>query len=165
MNMDRAKLKQVVENRPKPPKVGKPLPSAFRGVRALMLVAATAFATNAFAADPPACMAEVIREQIRGHIGNVEQMAKGRRFIELAPVADVLAAPPATANQYATATTYISASRYCEGRAEFDAGAAEPIYWRIDQMMDDGEESTRLDICHRFFDIFEDGCKAFRPGE
>ncbi|PSJ59006.1 hypothetical protein C7I85_18860 [Mesorhizobium soli] len=130
-----------------------------------MLLATTAFATNAFAAEPPACMDEVMREQILGHLGNVEQMASGRRLVGLAPVADVLVAPPASANQYATATTYISASRYCEARAEFDTGEAEPIYWRIDQMMDDGEESTRLDVCHRFFDVFEDGCKAFRPGE
>ncbi|WP_280821288.1 hypothetical protein [Pseudaminobacter soli (ex Li et al. 2025)] len=158
-------LKKVAENRSKSEGAGNPFRSAFRGIRTSMLVAAAAFATNAFAAEPPACMDEVIRGQIRGHLGNVEQMASGRRFVELAPVADVLAAPPASANQYATATTYISASRYCEGRAEFDAGEAEPVYWRIDQMMDDGEESTRLDICHRFFDVFEDGCKAFRPGE
>ena len=163
--MDRTMLKKVAESRSKSAEAGSPFRSAFRCIRTSMLVAATAFATNAFATEPPACMDEVIREQIRGHLGNVEQMASGRRFVELAPVADVLAAPPASANQYATATTYISASRYREGRAEFDAGEAEPVYWRIDQMMDDGEESTRLDICHRYFDIFEDGCKAFRPGE
>lgn len=65
--------------------------------------------------------------------------------------------------QYATATTYITASRYCEGRAGFDAGELEPVYWRLDQVKEAASESTRIDLCHKLWDQFEDGCKAYRP--
>lgn len=79
-----------------------------------------------------------------------------------APREVLLGEPPEGANTHATATAYVALSRYCEGSAEF-SGGSEPIYWRIDLTKDEGVEKMSFDICNRWFDIFEDGCMAFRP--
>lgn len=134
-------------------------------VKALTLAATILFATPALASDPLPCTDNRVLSQIHEHFKNAEQMAPPRRkMVSLNPREVLLGRPPASANRHATATTYIAASRYCEGRAEFDVGQPEPVYWRIDQVRDGADEAPRIDICHKQFDIFEDGCKAFRPG-
>lgn len=73
--------------------------------------------------------------------------------------------PPEGANLYATQTTFIEASRYCEGLAEIGPEEPDPIYWRIDAVMEDGVESSRVDHCSVRHDTFEDGCLDYRPAE
>jgi len=130
-------------------------------------VAATClFAPAAFAADPLACTDTRVLETIRANLRNSGQSAQPpRKFSALREPREVLlGAAPRSANQYATKDTFIAVSRYCEGRAEFDAGASEPVYWRIDLYKDGADESSRIDVCHKLFDQFEDGCKAYKPG-
>jgi hypothetical protein len=124
------------------------------------------FCDFSLAADPPACADVKVLQQIRFQYEMAEQAARPAR--KLAEIKDVreasLGPPPASANQYATAKTFIAISRYCEGRVEFDAGDPEPIYWRIDQAKDGPGEYTHIDHCSKRHDAFQDGCKWFRPG-
>jgi hypothetical protein len=138
-----------------------------RTVKAVIAaIAVVALGDFALAADPPACADAKVLQQIRFQYEMAEQAARPPR--QLSAIKDVreasLGPPPASANQYATAKTFIAISRYCEGRAEFDAGDAEPIYWRIDQAKDGPSEYTRIDHCSKRHDSFQDGCKWFRPG-
>ena len=137
------------------------------GLLAAVAIAATClFAPAAFAVDPLACTDTRVLDQIRENLRNSGQSAQPpRKFAALKEPREVLlGAPPRSANQYATKDTFIATSRYCEGRAEFDASMAEPVYWRLDLYKDGSDESTRIDVCHKLFDQFEDGCKAYRPG-
>jgi hypothetical protein len=135
-------------------------------IAAFMIAASNMSVPPAAAADPFACADARVLQRIKENLQNTGQNAQPpRRLIDLKEPQEVsLGAPPRSANQYATATTYIAASRYCQGRGEFDAGEPEAVYWRLDQVTDGADESTRIDLCHRLWDQFEDGCKAFRPG-
>ncbi len=126
----------------------------------------TLIATPAIAADPLACTDTRVLQRIRDNLQNTGQNAQPpRKLVNLKEPREVLlGAPPRSANTHATTTTFIAMSRYCEGRAEFDAGAPELVYWRLDQLKDGSNESSLIDLCHKLFDQFEDGCKAFRPG-
>lgn len=135
-------------------------------IAAATFVASSLFATLAQAADPLACTDTRVLQRIGENLQNTGHNAQPpRKFVGLKDPREIqLGAPPRSANQYATATTFIVLSRYCEGRAEFVSGDAEPVYWRLDQVKDGASESTRIDVCHKLWDQFEDGCKAFRPG-
>jgi hypothetical protein len=137
-----------------------------REFAAAMIIATVLSAPPALAADPLACTDARVLEQIQENLRNSGQSAQPeRRFSALKEPREVLlGAPPPSANRYATKDTFIAISRYCEGRAEFDANGIEPVYWRLDLYKDGPDESTRIDTCHKLFDQFEDGCKAFRPG-
>jgi hypothetical protein len=126
----------------------------------------TLIATPAAAADPLACTDTRVLQQIRENLQNAGQNAQPpRKLVDLTEPREVLLGPPPrSANVHATATTFIATSRYCEGRAEYDAGTPEPVYWRLDVFKDGANESLRTDLCHKLFDQFDDGCKAFRPG-
>lgn len=124
------------------------------------------FSSSALAADPLSCTDKRVLERIQENLRNSGQNAQPpRKFSALKEPREVLlGAPPRSANQYATKDTFIAVSRYCEGRAEFSASAFEPVYWRIDLFKEGASESSRIDLCHKLFDQFEDGCKAYRPG-
>jgi hypothetical protein len=124
------------------------------------------FSSSALAADPLSCTDKRVLERIQENLRNSGQNAQPpRKFSALKEPREVLlGAPPRSANQYATKDTFIAVSRYCEGRAEFSASAFEPVYWRIDLFKEGASESSRIDVCHKLFDQFEDGCKAYRPG-
>jgi hypothetical protein len=127
---------------------------------------ATLIVIPATAADPLACTDTRVLQRLRENLQNAGQNAQPpRKLVDLKEPREVLlGAPPRSANIHATTTTFIATSRYCEGRAEFDAGAPEPVFWRLDVFKDGGNESLRTDLCHKLFDQFDDGCKAFRPG-
>jgi len=140
-----------------------------RKLGTLVAVATTTlwlFSPSILAAAPLSCTDANVLETIRNNLRNSGQDAQPpRKFSVLKEPREVLlGAPPRSANTYATKETYIANSRYCEGRAEFAAGSPEPVYWRIDLYKDGPEESSRIDVCHKLFDQFEDGCKAYRPG-
>ena len=123
-------------------------------------------ATMALAAEPPACTDKKILSTVRAQY----QFAEGSRpdadaLADLANIREVsLGAPPAAANQYATATTFIALSRFCEASAALKSGNADPIYWHIDQARDGASDYIRTDHCSKRHDVFADGCKGFRPG-
>lgn len=124
------------------------------------------FSPSALAAAPLSCtdtnVLGLIQENLRNSGLNAQPP---RKFSALKEPREIqLGAPPRSANIHATKDTYIAISRYCEGRAEFDANTSEPVYWRIDLYKDGADESSRIDVCHKMFDQFEDGCRAYRPG-
>lgn len=129
-------------------------------------VAAFLFSPPAFAAAPLSCTDSNVLEQIRENLRNSGQTAQPpRKFSVLNASREVLlGAPPRSANIHATKDTYIASSRYCEGRAEFEGSTSEPVYWRIDLYKDGADETSRIDVCHKLFDQFEDGCRIYRPG-
>lgn len=133
---------------------------------AAAIAATCLYAPAAFAADPLACTDTRVLEKIRENLRNSGQNAQPpRKFSTLKEQREVLlGAAPRSANQYATKDTFIAVSRYCEGRAEFDANMTEAVYWRIDLYKDGADESSRIDVCHKLFDQFEDGCRAYKPG-
>lgn len=118
---------------------------------------------SAAVADPLACDDDRVLEQVRANLQNTGQNAEPpRKFSGLKETKEVrLGPPPRPVNQYATASTYVAVSRYCGGSATFETGEAEPVYWRLDRMKDGASESTIIEVCHRYWDQFEDGCKAF----
>lgn len=133
------------------------------------IAGAATFAPPARAADPLACTDERVMQRIGAQYAAAEEMSaalKARPALRLAAIVEPRevgsADRPAALNQYATATTYIAASRYCRGRAEPEAGDSETIYWRVDLMKDGEDESIRIDFCSVRHDPFEDGCKAYR---
>lgn len=110
---------------------------------------------------PPACSDRNILAKLRN-----QYRLGGPQLVEITgPRETLLGPPPRSANQYATATTFIAVSRYCEGNARFASGVSEPIFWRIDQVKDDAEISTRLDSCTARIDPFENGCAHVIAGK
>jgi hypothetical protein len=124
------------------------------------------FSSSALAGAPLSCTDSNVLQLIQENLRNSGQNAQPpRKFSALKEPREIqLGAPPRSANIYATKETYIAVSRYCEGRAEFEANTSEPVYWRIDVYKDGADESPRIDVCHKMFDQFEDGCRAYRPG-
>lgn len=136
------------------------------GILAATTVALALSVPPALATEPLSCTDRNVLERVRDNLRNSGRNAEPpRSFSALSEPREVLlGAPPRSANRHATSVTFIVVSRYCEGRAGVGAGAPEPVYWRIDLVRDGTEESSRIDVCHKLFDPFEDGCLAYRPG-
>ncbi len=122
--------------------------------------------TTSLAADPPACAdADVLKKiqlqyELSAHVRDPT-----RKLVGIKDVREVgLGAPPPSANQYATSTTLIALSRYCEGQAQIEAGELDPMYWRIDQAKEGAGEYTRMNFCSKRYDAFADNCESSRPG-
>ena len=117
----------------------------------------------AFPAEPPLCADAKILNTIRLQYEMAETSAP-LKLLEIADAREVLLGPPpASANQYATETTFVEMSRYCEGIARLESGAADPTFWRIDQVKDHAGDYSRVDHCSKRHDVFQDGCAWARP--
>lgn len=119
--------------------------------------------TTAQATEPPACDDEKILQKVRMQYEMAETAPMPFTLEVLAPMA--LGAPPAAANQYATATTFVEISRYCQGIAQPDSGAPDPIWWRIDVARDDAEIYIRVDHCSVRHDVLQDRCEWMKPAQ
>jgi hypothetical protein len=117
------------------------------------------------AAEPPRCDDAKILHTIRTQYEMAELSgSSSRKLTSIVEPREVsLGQPPAAANQYATAETFIALSRYCEGSAQLETGDPDPLYWRIDQAKDGAEESVRVDHCSERHDVFQDKCQRYRP--
>lgn len=145
---------------------GKPVVRTVAWTSGAAMVASFLFVPSTLAADQLACADTRALQRIRENLQNASQNARPPlKLSELKDAREVsLGAPPRSANTHATTTTFIAISRYCEGRAKFQAATPEPVYWRLDQFNDCANETSRIDLCHEFFDQFGDGCKTVRPG-
>lgn len=141
--------------------------SSFRPAGALLAAILTVSAAWPLrAADLPSCNDPKALHAVRMQYDMAEQALSVRRTLsELTGIREVsTGAPPAAANQYATATSFIEISRYCEANAKLEEGESEPVFWRIDRAKDGAEERIRFEHCSKRHDAFKDGCKWFRPG-
>jgi len=138
---------------------------ASTGLNSAILIAFLMCATSALGAEPPLCDDKKMVAKIPMTYFTAENReAPPGTIVRLEAIKEtLLGPPPASANQYATPTTFVEMSRYCEGSAVLDTGKIEPIYWRIDQAKDGTEEYIRFDHCSAWLDIFEDGCSLVRP--
>jgi len=119
----------------------------------------------ASAPAPPACSDKNTLGTIRGQYQMAEQAA-GEKLVDIGDIREtLLGPPPRSANQYATATTFIAISRYCQGNARLASGLSEPVYWRIDTVKDGADTSIRLDHCSKRHDAFENGCAHVIAGK
>jgi hypothetical protein len=138
---------------------------ASTGLNSATLIGLLMCATAALGAEPPLCDDEKMVAKIPMTYVSVENNeGQAGTIVRLEAIKEtLLGPPPASVNQYATLTTFVEISRYCEASAVLDTGKIEPIYWRIDQAKDGTEEYIRLDHCSAWLDIFEDGCSLVRP--
>lgn len=114
---------------------------------------------------PPGCSDKNMLDKVRGQY-QTEEQATGEKLVEISGIREVLLGPPPrSANQYATATTFIGISRYCEGTAKLASGLSESVYWRIDQAKDGAETYTRIDHCSERHDAFQNGCAHVIAGK
>jgi hypothetical protein len=114
---------------------------------------------------PPGCADKNVLDKVRGQYQIADQTT-GEKLAEIDGVREVLLGPPPrSANQYATATTFIAISRYCEGTAKLASGLSESVYWRIDQVKDGPETDTRIDHCSERHDAFQNGCAHMIAGK
>ena len=69
---------------------------------------------------------------------------------------------PASVNQYATKTAYGTQSRYCEGTVMLSDGKTDPIYWRMDYMVEGARHSINFDYCSLKQDLTDAKCQHHR---
>jgi len=72
---------------------------------------------------------------------------------------------PASVNQYANKTNYGTKSRYCEGTAMLVGGKADPVYWRMDYMVEGSGHSINFDHCSLKHDFLDTACQKHREGK
>jgi len=116
------------------------------------------------AAAPSPCDAKAALGKVQMQYGMAESMlAPPFELIKIVDIAETsLGAPPESANQYATSTTYVVQSRYCQGEATLSNGTKEQVFWRIDQAKDGNSEYERIDHCSARHDTFGDNCTNIR---
>ena len=94
------------------------------------------------AAEPPACDDEKMLLKVRMQY-ELAVTTTVPFTLEVQP-AMTLGEPPAAANQYATATTFVEISRYCQGIVGAGSATPDPIWWRIDAVKDGADSYVRV---------------------
>lgn len=113
------------------------------------------------AAEPPACDDEKMLLKVRMQY-ELAETTTAPFTLEVQPVM-TLGQPPAAANQYATATTFVEISRYCQGIVGAGSATPDPIWWRIDAVKDGADSYIRVDHCSVRHDVLQDDCEWMKP--
>ena len=139
-----------------------------RGARALLSASVLSVATVHLAAaevpsEPPPCNDEAALRTIRSQYDFSETVRESKAVVaELKDIRETrFGPPPELVNQYATDTTYVTASRFCEAIAVLSSGESDPLYWRMDHLKDGDGASINYDHCSKRHDTFQDGCADY----
>ncbi len=118
------------------------------------------------AQEPPLCTDKRWLKKIKTQY---EVLEAQRGHVTVKEIGDVKQAhfgpSPASVNQYATKTSYGTKSRYCEGTALLSDGKTDPVYWRMDYMVEGSRHSINFDHCSLRHDMTDAKCQSHRDGK
>ena len=154
--------------------------STIRGAAALLFVGALFASTQCVLAapkaeqavatvgaeEPPLCTDTDWLKKIKKQYEGLEEQKEHLKVKEIADVRQLhFGPPPASVNQYANKTTYATKSRYCQGKAMLAGGKTDPIYWRMDYVVERGGHSINFDHCSLKHDFLDTACRKHREGK
>jgi hypothetical protein len=118
------------------------------------------------AQEPPLCADKESLKGLKKGYDFLESQGEGLKLKEITAVKErALHAPPASVNQYANSKHYAVKSRYCEGVAQLSNGRSDPMYWRMDYLVDGAGHSINYDSCSLRHDLLDAQCRRMRAGK
>jgi hypothetical protein len=116
--------------------------------------------------EPPLCNEKQTLKDLRKGYDFLESQGEGLKLKEVTDVKQLyLQAPPASVNQYANSKHYGVKSRYCEAVGQLSNGKTDPLYWRMDYLVDGPGHSINFDSCSLRHDLLDPKCRKIRDGK
>lgn len=131
----------------------------------LLLIFGLANAGSALAFELPSCDDKKVLQKVRFQNGEAVPGPDGAPKDIIGAREVSRGSPPPAVNQYATETTFVTKSRFCEARITFENGSEDVVYWRVDHLTEEGKVTSRVDSCTTRGDPFKDGCEFWRPAK
>jgi len=131
-------------------------------------IAAPGAADGAAAAAqvPPLCTDKAVLKRVTKEYNGVEEMGENIKLKDLTDVKETrLGVPPAGVNQYATKTTYGVSSRSCQAIGALSNGKTDPLYWRMDYLVEATGHSINYDQCSLRHSMLDTQCRRHRDGQ
>lgn len=116
--------------------------------------------------EPPLCTDMQELKGLKKSYDFLESQGEGLKVKEITSVKELYLRPsPASVNQYANKTHYGVKSRYCEGVAQLSNGQSDPMYWRMDYLVDGAGHSINYNSCSLRHDLVDPKCRSIREGK
>ncbi|MDB5883137.1 MAG: exported protein of unknown function [Ramlibacter sp.] len=118
------------------------------------------------AQEPPLCTDKESLKGLKKGYDFLESQGGGLKLKEITAVKELYLRPsPASVNQYANSKHYGVKSRYCEAVAQLSNGSSDPMYWRMDYLVDGAGHSINYDSCSLRHDLTDPKCRSIRDGK
>jgi hypothetical protein len=118
------------------------------------------------AQEPPLCTDTQSLKGLKKGYDFLETQGEGLKLKEITSVKELYLRPsPPSVNQYANSTHYGVKSRYCEGVAQLSNGKTDPMYWRMDYLVDGARNSINYNSCSLRHDLVDPKCRSIREGK
>jgi len=136
---------------------------------AALLFATNLFATAAFGAgaqEPPKCADEESIHLVKRQYKGTEELKQGPTIKTMADVKELHFGPaPRSVNQYANKLHYGTTSRWCQATATLSNGKSDPVYWRMDYLVDGKGFTINVAHCAKGHDMLDPNCNEMRSGK
>jgi hypothetical protein len=110
--------------------------------------------------EPPLCTDPKSLKGLKKDYDSMESRGEGLKLKEITSVKELSLGPsPHSVNQYANTTHYGVKSRYCEGVAQLSNGRSDPMYWRMDYLVDGARNTINYDMCSLRHDDVDPKCR------
>lgn len=116
--------------------------------------------------EPPLCTDARELKGLKKGYDFVESLHDGLKLKEITLIKELYLRPsPPSVNQYANSNHYGVKSRYCEGVAQLSNGKSDPMYWRMDYMVDGARHSINYNSCSLRHALVDPECRSIREGK
>lgn len=116
--------------------------------------------------EPPLCTDQKSLKGLKKDYESMESRGEGLKLKEITSIKEVALRPsPPSVNQYANSTHYGVKSRYCEGVAQLSNGQSDPMYWRMDYLVDGARNTINYNMCSVRHDEMDPKCRIVREGK
>jgi hypothetical protein len=116
--------------------------------------------------EPPLCTDKQSLKGLKKGYDFLESQGEGLKLKEITSVKELYLRPsPPSVNQYANSKHYGVKSRYCEAVAELSNGKTDPMYWRMDYLVDGPGHSINYNSCSLRHDLVDPKCRSIREGK
>jgi hypothetical protein len=116
--------------------------------------------------EPPLCTDKQSLKGLKKGYDFLESQGESLKLKEITAVKELYLRPsPPSVNQYANKTHYGVKSRYCEGVAQLSNGKTDPMYWRMDYLVDGPGSSINYNMCSLRHDLTDEKCRSIRDGK
>jgi hypothetical protein len=116
--------------------------------------------------EPPSCSDKESLKGLKKGYEFLEPQGEGLKLKEITAVKELYLRPsPPSVNQYANSKHYGVKSRYCEAVAQLSNGRSDPMYWRMDYVVDGPGHSINYNSCSLRHDLVDPKCRSIREGK
>jgi len=116
--------------------------------------------------EPPLCTDKQSLKGLKKGYDSLESQGGNLKLKEITAVKELYLRPsPPSVNQYANSKHYGVKSRYCEGVAQLSNGSTDPMYWRMDYLVDGAGHSINYNSCSLRHDLVDPKCRSIRDGK